>query len=43
MNHLMTFTKEGGNEDAALKHTEFARKVDALAKPPQSKTPPPEE
>jgi hypothetical protein len=26
-------TKEGGNEDAALKNSEFARQVDALAKP----------
>jgi hypothetical protein len=27
--------EEGGNEDAALKNTEFARKLDALARPPQ--------
>lgn len=29
--------KEGGNEDAALKNTEFAKKVDTLARPPAIK------
>ena len=40
---LQTYlAKEGGNEDAALKNTEFAKKVDTLARPPQPKTPQPE-
>jgi len=30
--------KEGGNEDAALKNSLFAKKVDALAQPPQPRT-----
>jgi 16S rRNA A1518/A1519 N6-dimethyltransferase RsmA/KsgA/DIM1 with predicted DNA glycosylase/AP lyase activity len=40
---LQTYlAKEGGNEDAALKNTEFAKKVDTLARSPQPKTPQPE-
>lgn len=34
--------KEGGNEDAALKNTEFAKKVDVLARPAQPRAASPE-
>jgi len=34
--------EEGGNEDAALKNTKLAKKVDALARPSQPNPPVPE-